>query len=225
MGYNSLVHVLIDLFTAGSDTLNSSINFAIKYLCENPEIQAQVHSELDKVLVEKGHSKYVSPEDRKKLPLLDAVITETLRISSIVTGGILHSTTEDTVLVTSTGQYNLPKDTIVMANWYWVHHNPANGWVNPNRFEPGRFLSGINKKDDVLAFSTGRRVCIAEQMAQVEFFLFLGGLLANFTFEGVNKEDVGVRKGNAGEFGGIKPGLVLNVDGLVVRVRNRLIEE
>ena len=106
-----------------------------------------------------------------------------LRLSSIVVGGILHSTTEDTVL----NNYYLPKGTIVMANLYNVHHDPK-VWEDPESFRPERFLKEedgkmvVVKNENLVPFSTGKRVCLAESMAQTEFFLFLTGLLQNFDF-------------------------------------------
>ncbi|CAL8113782.1 unnamed protein product [Orchesella dallaii] len=203
-GYNNLVHVLIDLFTAGSDTLNSSLNFALKYLCENRNILVEVQKEIDNV-VGNREVRLVNLDDKDSLPLLDSVIQETLRLSSIVSSGILHSTTHPVNLVTDTGSYMLDANTIVMPNLYWVNHNPEQ-WENPDSFFPHRFI-GNDKKHDVIAFSTGKRVCIAEVMAQTEFFLFLGGILANFNIQG-GKEQT--------QFGDIKPGLVLNVHGLIL---------
>lgn len=212
---------MIDLFTAGSDTLNSSLNFAIKFLCENRKLQEDIHKELDNLLSRRGKSEsgisLVVLDDRAELPLLDAVITETLRISTIVTNAILHSTTEDVELKANGTTFLLPKDTIVMPNLYWIHHNPKD-WEDPDTFNPYRFLRDGErdeaKKNQVIPFCTGKRVCIAEYIAQVEFFLFLGGLLANFEFEGAKVD-------KDGKVGGIKCGLVLNVDGLEVKIRRR----
>jgi cytochrome P450 len=127
------------------------------------------------------------------MPYTEAVIAEVLRHSSIVCGAILHSTTEDVKFL----GYFLPKGTIVMANLYNVHHDPKT-WSDPEKFKPERFLRhsttptsqatthGMNyefiKNESLVPFSLGKRVCIAETMAQTEFFLFLTGLLQNFSF-------------------------------------------
>jgi len=119
-------------------------------------------------------------------------MSEVFRKSAIVCGAILHSTTEDVKFL----GYFLPKGTIVMANLYNVHHDPQ-VWEEPEKFKPERFLrpsqgdfqsnagSGNQKiefvkNDSVVPFSVGKRVCVAETMAQTEFFLFLTGMLQNF---------------------------------------------
>lgn len=130
------------------------------------------------------------------MPYTEAVICEVLRLSSIVVGAILHSTTEDTWL----DKYFLPKGTIVMANLYNVHHDPAT-WKDPETFNPERFLTKATdkeggsggyifvKNENLVPFSVGKRVCLAETMAQTEFFIFLSGLLQNFNFAFSDQEE------------------------------------
>jgi len=115
------------------------------------------------------------------MPYTEAVICEIFRYSSIVCGGVLHSTT----IGTHFQGYFLPKDTIVMANLYNVHHSEKY-WGDPENFRPERFLAenaAKLKEEAFMPFSTGKRVCIAENMAQTEFFLFFTGLLQNFNIK------------------------------------------
>lgn len=109
---------------------------------------------------------------------MSAVEKEIFRLSSIVPGDVLHSTTEKTEF----GGYVLPKGTIIMPNLYQIHHDESY-WGDPENFRPERFLNadGSFRKDErVIPFSIGKRVCVAENLAQVEFFLFLTGILQKF---------------------------------------------
>jgi len=71
---NNLIHVLIDLFTAGSDTLNSTLNFSILYLAKHPEILERVQEEIDQVI---GKSRLPDVEDRKRYYCIDLTLSET----------------------------------------------------------------------------------------------------------------------------------------------------
>lgn len=112
------------------------------------------------------------------MPYMSAVVNETFRLSSILPGNVLHSTLGQTEI----GGYTLPKGTIIMPNLYQVHHDEKY-WGDPENFRPERFLNSdgsFRKSERVIPFSTGKRVCIAENLAQVEFFMFLTGILQNF---------------------------------------------
>lgn len=114
------------------------------------------------------------------MPYMSAVVNETFRLSSIIPGDVLHSTTAATEI----GGYSLPKGTIILPNLYQVHHDKKY-WGDPENFRPERFLNpdGTFRKDErVIPFSIGKRVCVAEGLAQVQFFLFLTGVLQHFDF-------------------------------------------
>lgn len=112
------------------------------------------------------------------MPYMSAVVNETFRLSSILPGNVLHCTLRQTEV----GGYTLPTGTIIMPNLYQVHHD-MQYWSDPENFRPERFLNpdGFYRKDErVIPFSIGKRVCVAENLAQIEFFLFLTGILQNF---------------------------------------------
>lgn len=58
-------------------------------------------------------------------------------------------------------------------------------WGDPENFRPERFLNEHGKfvKDEwMLAFGTGKRVCLGEVLARSTFFLFFTSLFQEFTF-------------------------------------------
>jgi cytochrome P450 len=176
----SLLTVLLDLFAAGSETTSTTLNWAILYLINYPEVQQKLHDEIDNVI---GSGKLAALSERPKMTYMEAFIAETLRKSSIVPIGIFHSCTETTTFQ----DYVLPKDTIVVGNIWQAHHNEE-VWEKPEEFRPERFIdeTGHFSKEatnGLIAFSTGKRVCIGESMARDSLFLFLTGLLQHFKFE------------------------------------------
>ncbi|XP_066271394.1 cytochrome P450 2D6-like [Branchiostoma lanceolatum] len=73
----------------------------------------------------------------------------------------------------------------VLMNLHYLHTDPAY-WPDPDRFDPERFLDSegnvINKPGSFMPFGGGRRVCLGEQLARMELFLFFSTLLQSFTF-------------------------------------------
>lgn len=115
------------------------------------------------------------------MPYMEAFITETFRHSSIATLGGIHSTTETVEF----HGYTLPKDTIILSNSWYIHHNKEY-WGDPEKFRPERFITSDGKfrpDEALLPFSTGKRVCIGESLARDEMFLFLTGILQQIQFE------------------------------------------
>ncbi|KFQ18432.1 Cytochrome P450 2K1, partial [Merops nubicus] len=59
-------------------------------------------------------------------------------------------------------------------------------WATPWEFNPDHFLDSDGNfvnKEAFLPFSAGHRVCLGEQMARVELFIFFTSLLRAFTFQ------------------------------------------
>ncbi|KAI8516889.1 cytochrome P450 2 sub U member 1 [Branchiostoma belcheri] len=116
-----------------------------------------------------------------QLPYVNACLLEVMRIRTIVPLIPPHATTE----AVKVRGYDIPKGAQVLLNLYSLHMDPAY-WPDPDRFDPGRFLDAegnvINKPESFMPFSGGRRVCLGEQLARMELFLFFSTLLQSFTF-------------------------------------------
>ena len=176
----NLIMTMAEVFMAGLETTASTLCWALLYLIHNPEVQQMLHQELDQVI---GPDRLPELEDKKNLPYLEATITETLRLSSLVPLSVPHKTTVDTTLQ----GYSIPKGTTVLINLWSLHHDPQN-WDDPEAFRPERFLDEEGhfappKADRFLPFSAGRRVCLGESLARIELFLVLARLLHSFKFE------------------------------------------
>jgi len=176
-GVLNLIDGLTNFCVPGTDSISSSMSFALLYVTSTPGVLKKVHAEIDSVI---GRQRLPDAADRPNMPYMSAVVSETFRLSSIIPGDVLHSTTAATRI----GGYDLPKGTIIMPNIYQVHHDEKY-WGDPENFRPERFLNpdGTYRKDErVIPFSIGKRVCVAEGLAQVQFFLFLTGIFQHFDF-------------------------------------------
>ncbi|XP_077988402.1 cytochrome P450 2U1-like [Glandiceps talaboti] len=175
---DELEHILLDLFTAGTDTTATTLKWAILFMVLHPEIQDKVYDEINEVV---GVNRLPSLTDREKLPYTEATILEIQRRGNTTPFTIPHCAMSDTTL----NGYNIPKGTTLNINLWSIHYDPS-VWPNPDEFNPDRFYDNKNKivkrSDNFLPFSAGRRVCMGEQLAKIELFLFLSSMIHQFKF-------------------------------------------
>ena len=65
----------------------------------------------------------------------------------------------------------------------WAVHNDETFWNKPEKFDPDRFLDekgNFARSPHVMSFSVGPRHCLGEQLARMEFFIFLVSLVRRF---------------------------------------------
>lgn len=182
-GLKSLEIVLVDLFIGGSETTSTTLNWTVLYLLHHPQVQQEIHKELDSVV---GRRRDSPPtlEDKPRLPYLNAVIYESLRMSSVVPSGVPHYVEKDTQV----GDYFFPQGSNVMANISFIHHDPEI-WTDPENFDPNRFITGdktlVDNQEHLIPFSVGKRQCLGKILAEQEFYLFFSGLMHQFEFRAV----------------------------------------
>ncbi|XP_070688265.1 uncharacterized protein [Pempheris klunzingeri] len=167
----------LDLFLAGTETTSTTLLWALVFLIKHPDIQDKVHVEIDRVI---GQTRQPTMADRPSLPYTDAVIHEIQRMGNIVPLNGLRMAAKDTTL----GGYFIPKGTSLLPILTSVLFD-KNEWESPDSFNPEHFLDTEGrfvKKEALLPFSAGKRVCLGEGLAKMELFLFLVGLLQKFSF-------------------------------------------
>ena len=70
-GILNLTSLIFDLFLGGSETTSPLLNWTILYLTRNPEIQARMSQELERVI---GKSRMPTVADRNNTPYTEAVL-------------------------------------------------------------------------------------------------------------------------------------------------------
>ncbi|XP_006823766.1 cytochrome P450 2U1-like [Saccoglossus kowalevskii] len=175
---DQLKHTLVDLFSAGTETTATTLKWGLLFMVLHPEIQERVFNEIDQVV---GVNRLPRLEDRKDLPYTEATILEIQRLGSIVPFALQHSTMRHSIL----GGYNIPKGTELTVLLWSIHHD-QNAWSNPGKFDPKRFydsmINAVRKSDHFMPFSAGRRVCMGEQLAKHELFLYFTAMIHQFKF-------------------------------------------
>lgn len=84
------LQVIGDLFTAGMETIKTTLEWTVVYMLRNPRVAKAVQEELDQVV---GRNRLATLRDREFLPYTEATILEVLRISSVVPLGSTHAVT------------------------------------------------------------------------------------------------------------------------------------
>ncbi|KAM9358031.1 cytochrome P450 2J2-like [Symphorus nematophorus] len=172
-----------DLFGAGTETTTTTLHWGLLYMIYYPHIQEKVQAEIDAVV---GSSRQPSVADRENMPYTNAVIHEVQRMANIVPLNVVHMTSKDTTL----DKYTIPKGTLVMPTLNSVLHDESM-WETPYTFNPQHFLDQdgkFRKREAFLPFSAGKRVCLGEQLARMELFLFFTSLLQRFSFSAPDGE-------------------------------------
>ncbi|CAG2168837.1 unnamed protein product [Oppiella nova] len=179
---------------AGYETTASLLSFSAYNLALNPESQRKLRDEL-------RECPQLDYESVAKLPFLEAVVCETLRIHNPVTR-VDREAFEDYVLG-DTG-ITLTKGSVVAIPVHALHHDP-HYYPDPHRFIPERFLGdNLNKVKPYtyLPFGGGPRNCIGMRFALLEAKLALARVLMDYEFSPCAKTEVPLR------FVNTRPGLL-----------------
>ncbi|XP_037626170.1 cytochrome P450 2J6-like isoform X1 [Sebastes umbrosus] len=177
-GFNleNLSFCTMDLFAAGTETTTTTLHWGLLYMIYYPHIQERVQAEIDAVV---GSSKQPSMTDKENMPYTDAVIHEIQRMANILPLNLIRTTNRETTL----DKYTFPKGTFVLATLISVLRDESM-WETPHSFNPQHFLDQdgkFRKREAFLAFSAGKRVCLGEQLARTELFLFFTSILQRFS--------------------------------------------
>ncbi|KAH9511637.1 Cytochrome P450 3A4 [Dermatophagoides farinae] len=165
-------------FIAGYETTASTLTFALYELATNPDIQNRLYEEV-KAIVDNGEP--LDYDHVMKLPYLDAIIAETLRLHSPV---LTLNRQVSARYPIPEYNYTMEKDESVFIPIYAIHHNPE-FHPNPLRFNPERFMPENRDKIipySYLPFGGGPRNCIGMRFAMSEAKLGLARLIKDFIF-------------------------------------------
>lgn len=156
----------VTLFLAGHETTANTLNWTWMALAQNPQVEAKLHAELDRVLA----GRLPSLADLRQLPYTEMVIKESLRLYPPAWSYSRYAT--ETVTIAG---YEVPKGSILMLFPYFMHRNPAL-FEDPLRFNPERFSPENEAKIEkytYMPFGGGPRVCIGNSFAMMEATLML----------------------------------------------------
>jgi cytochrome P450 len=180
MSNEELKAQLAVFFLAGHDSTAIAITCHMYYLALHPEAQRKAREEVLELL----------PTDdtltsKTKLPYVEAVINESLRLHPPADLMIFREIAKDIQLTGKNGQSHHVKAGSAMASLEVtaLHRNPT-VWNNPNEFVPERWLDTSEKRGDkqgaYYPFGGGPRICIGMNFALLEQRVALTMLLRRY---------------------------------------------
>ncbi|MBC6492035.1 cytochrome P450 [Flavihumibacter stibioxidans] len=155
----------ITLFLTAFDTTSVALTWTWYLLSLNPEAEAALHEELDRVL--KG--RLPNAEDVAELKYTRMVFGESLRMYPPS-----YLIPRQAIEAFAIGDYTIPAGTIILLSPYLMHHDPR-FHEDPEKFNPrawDRDVASQRSKYEYFPFSRGPRSCIGEP------FAWLQGVLA-----------------------------------------------
>ena len=167
---DDLRNEMFTLLLAGHETTATTLAWALHHLTANPAWLSRVRAEVHEVVGVRG---LVATEHLEHLPLVDAVIKETLRLTPII-----PLVARRVAKPTTIGNYTLPTGAIACASIYLVHHRP-DLWPDPARFDPARFVGKKPDPTHYFPFGGGTRRCIGMAFAAYEMKVVLATILAH----------------------------------------------
>ncbi|KAI9066921.1 cytochrome P450 [Trametes sanguinea] len=197
-----LVAQMSTLILGGMDTTSNALSRILQILAERPDVQEKLRKEL----VEASHGEDLAHDDLIKLPYLDAVCRETLRLHAPVPFDMRQANADTTLpLMTPIRGFDgtlmkeipIPKGTHILLHNLGSNTNREIWGEDADEWKPERWLGNLPAALDearipgvyshLMTFSGGGRSCIGFKFSQLEMKVILLVLLSKFKFERTEK--------------------------------------
>ncbi|CAF1702635.1 unnamed protein product [Brassica oleracea] len=153
--------LFVELLSGGTDTSKQTIQWTMAEIINNPSTMERMGEEIDSVV---GKSKLILETDLPKLPYLQAVVKEGLRLYPPIP--VFGRRLQEGCVM---GGFYVSDKTTLVVNGYAVMRD-SDYWEYPVDFKPERFLASEQEdatKEKVvlkyLPFGSGRRACPAKK--------------------------------------------------------------
>jgi cytochrome P450 len=160
---------VMTIFLAGHETTANALTWTWYLLSQNPEAEAKLHQEIDRVL----EGRLPTFEDVAQLKYTEMVLAESMRLypPAWALGRLAMNESE-------IGGYVVPKKSLVLMSQYVMHRDPRY-FPEPLRFDPDRWTAEARESRPQFSyfpFGGGPRRCIGEGFAWMEGILLMATL-------------------------------------------------
>ncbi|XP_041989551.1 cytochrome P450 93B16-like [Salvia splendens] len=176
-----LKDLILDFFTAGTDTTAIVSEWAIAELINNPRVLKKAQEEIVKVI---GFERVLQESDGPNLPYLQAVIKETFRLRPPIPM-LARKSISDCII----DRYTVPANSLLFVNLWSMGRNPKI-WDSPAEFLPEQFLEKANSAIDIkgqhfelLPFGRGWRGCPGMLLGIQEVVIIIGSMIQCFEWK------------------------------------------
>ena len=169
IGDRELRDELMSLMFAGHETTATAIAWALYWVHYLPEVKTKLLAEIA--------SLGTSPEPMAiaKLPYLDAVCKETLRIHPVAMLTFARVVQQPMQLL----GYDLEPGKVLMGNIFSVHQR-EDIYPNAKQFKPERFWEREFTSGEFIPFGGGARRCVGEALANFELKLVVATVVSHY---------------------------------------------
>ncbi|WP_194819702.1 cytochrome P450 [Nocardia sp. XZ_19_385] len=174
---------LMTFIGAGMETSATAMTWMWALLAQHPQVRETLYEELDSVLA----GRIPTADDVDKLVWCKAVFLEAMRIYPPVIGLTRVAKTDDVL-----AGYRVPAGTTVVVSVHGVHYN-RRVWDRAEQFDPSRYLPEnmtTERRHASLAFSAGKRICVAQSFATMEVVLSLATIAQRFRLDVTSDEPI-----------------------------------
>ncbi|BAT92956.1 Cytochrome P450 [Vigna angularis] len=168
--------ILMDMFSAGSDTTASTLEWTMAELMRNPTKLKKAQEEVRKIV---GNKSKVEENDINQMDYMKCVVKETLRLHPAAP---LLAPRETSSTLKLRG-YDIPPKTLVYVNAWGIQRDPEI-WERPEEFIPERHANNhVPLKGQFIPFGFGRRACPGMTFGLVNVEYTLANLLYWFNWK------------------------------------------
>ncbi|KAH7099905.1 cytochrome P450 [Auriculariales sp. MPI-PUGE-AT-0066] len=171
---------MLTLVFGGYETTSCTLSWVLYELARHPAVQSQLRAELNT----HAAAEPTFEDFQHKLPFLDAVVNETLRLHPAILDPHRQSAV-DSYLPLSNGEHVfVPSGVVLHIPICAMQRDPAVWGPDAETFRPSRWLNGVTEESDrrseLLAFGAGPRMCIGKHFAMLEIKAAVSTLIRQF---------------------------------------------
>ncbi|KAI8650969.1 hypothetical protein NCS57_01432500 [Fusarium keratoplasticum] len=183
--HDEILGIIMSTIGAGADTTAGTLTYTLYFLSKHPDVREKLVQEIDENLSAGMLSRMPKWAEVNRMPYLDAVLKESMRLLPIASWGL------DRVVppagATIAGEF-IPGGTIVGCQIDAVHQDQHVYGKDSATFRPERWLEASEDQRRqmdraFLAFSAGKRTCTGVHIAWLEMKKTLPLLLMHFEMD------------------------------------------